>query len=215
MAEKYIYAILFSTPFNTGKFIRLITGFPYNHGGIAFDFEMKKFYSFARRYKSTPFYGGFVMESLLRYKHGKNIATAAVYKIPVSEEQFESAKNRVSQMQRENEDYLYNFASAFFFPLEHWVEIEKAYTCMEFVLSMLKTYADVPELKAKEFYSIEEFYGLMEPYKCFEGSVKPFLRNADWEEDKFPQKYGFFKGIAKTLGVFWELGRRYFTKKHL
>ena len=90
--KRFFYVALLVTPFGTGTLIRTVTGFPYNHMGISFSPEMKNFYSFARYYKKQPFYAGFVKESVLRYNNNGKIAKIKVCAVPVTEENYQKAK---------------------------------------------------------------------------------------------------------------------------
>ncbi len=207
---KYIYVGILSSPFKMGKFIRAVTGFPYNHSVISFEEDIKTSYSFARRYKDFPFYGGFIKESILRYSDkGK----AAIYKIPVSEEQYAAIKAKVEELFSDKEEHIYNLISAAFFVFGKTVSIKNAHTCTEFVLSMLKKYSDISVLKTKDFCSIKEFYTLLEPYKIYEGSTEPLQQNASWEGDSFLEEIGFFEGAGKTLKMAFELLKRITDKK--
>jgi hypothetical protein len=76
MQTQYVYIVFSSTPYRIGKFIRRLTREAYNHVSIALDPDLTKMYGFARRYYRTPFYGGFVRESLSRY-HQVNLVPVA------------------------------------------------------------------------------------------------------------------------------------------
>ncbi len=212
MEQKHIYVALLSTPFRVGAFIRLMTGCEYNHGAISLSSEMKYFYSFARKHKSTPFYGCFVKESVLRYEQRGKIAKIKVFAVPVTEEQYAEAQKRIEHLEANAGDYIYNYLSAIFFVLAHGVKVEKAYTCVEFVLSMLKNYSDIPEFKSGDFHSIQDIDRILSPYKFYEGSAAPLLEKGSWEGDSFIVDHGFFHGLLKTLGVFAALCKRYFKK---
>ena len=81
--SNYIYVVFSSTPYKIGKTIRMLTGEKYNHVSISLDAELTQMYSFARRYYKTPFYGGFVKESLSRYQLNQNKATIKICKMGV------------------------------------------------------------------------------------------------------------------------------------
>ena len=65
--SKSIYVIFLQTPFKIGKLIRFVTNYKYNHTSISFSENADVLYSFARYNKNSPFVGGFVEESPLRY----------------------------------------------------------------------------------------------------------------------------------------------------
>ena len=149
--KRFLYVLFLLTPFGTGKLIRTVTGFPYNHTGLAFSSEIKYFYSFARYHKKAPFYAGFTKESVLRYNNKGKIAKIKVCALPVSEENYQGAKKHLDNIKAHADEYIYNMISATTFPFRKSVPIKKSYTCIEFVLSMLKKYSDIPELKEEKF----------------------------------------------------------------
>lgn len=196
--QRFIYAVFFQTPMKMGKFIRFVTGFPYNHTAISLSPKMKFFYSFSRHYKNAPFYGGFTKESVLRYSKKGEPARIKICAVPVSEENYQKAKKRLEFFANHSEEHIYNMISAACFPFKTRVKIKHSYTCVEFVLSMLKKYSEIPEIKNKKFCSIKELSELLEGYKIYEGSTEKFLKNAGWEGDTFPEEKGKWFYWKKT-----------------
>lgn len=211
--KRFLYVLFLLTPFGTGKLIRTVTGFPYNHTGIAFSSEMKYFYSFARYYKKMPFYAGFTKESVLRYNNNGKIAKLKICAVPVSEENYQKAKKHLDDIKEHSEEYIYNFISAAAFPFRKKVAIKKSYICIEFVLSMLRKYSDVQELKEDKYISIKEFCEILDPFTVYEGSIEKFFEGANWEGDAFLEEksvFSFWKGAFKNNS---ELFRRFIKKE--
>ena len=190
--KRFLYVLFLLTPFGTGKLIRTVTGYPYNHTGISFSPELKYFYSFARYYRKTPFYAGFTRESVLRYDQNGKIAKIKICAVPVSEENYQNAKKQIEDIKSNADEHIYNFISAAAFPFRKTVKVKKSYTCVEFVLSMVRKYSDIPELKEEKFLSIEDFCEMLDSYKIYEGSIEKFFDGADWEEDSFTEKKSTF-----------------------
>ena len=210
--KKAIFVVFSKTTLGMGKFIRLITGFPYNHAGISLSPEIGKMYSFCRRYKSAPFYGGFVEESPLRFKGKAKTAEIMICRIPLPEEKFAAAKSRLEVLSENREDYIYNMISAAIFPLGKTLKIEKSFTCAEFVLCFLKEFSEIPEIKNKNFCSIRELCEILSPFKIYECSAEKFLTEAKWGNDTFLEKKspGFY--LYKTAKTNAELLKRFITK---
>ncbi len=196
--KRFIYVIFFSTPYKTGKFISKVTGFRYNHTAISLSPEMKFFYSFSRHYKNAPFYGGFTKESVLRYRHKGETAFIKICAVPVSEENYQGVKKRLEFFANHSEEHVYNMISAACFPFRTRVRIKSSFTCVEFVLSMLRRYSDIQVLKNKKFCSIKELSELLESCKIYEGSAEKFLKNTGWEGDTFPEEKGKWFYWKKT-----------------
>ncbi|MBQ8594634.1 MAG: hypothetical protein IJ406_01560 [Oscillospiraceae bacterium] len=196
--KRFFYVAFLSTPYKMGEFIRKMTGFPYNHTAISLSSKMKYLYSFSRHYKNAPFYGGFTKESVLRYRKKDIFARIKICAVPVSEENYQKAKKRLEFFANHSEEYIYNMISAACFPFKTRVKIKNSFTCVEFVLSMLEKYAEIPVLKNKKFCSIKELSALLEDYKIYEGSTEKFIENACWEGDTFPQEKGKWFYWKKT-----------------
>lgn len=211
--RKYIFVVFEKTTLGMGKFIRAVTGFPYNHAGISFSEDIGTIYSFSRKYKKAPFYGGFVAESPLRLKNGKRTGKIKICAIPLKKKDFSEAENYIAEMFEEREKYIYNMISAALFPFGIRAEIKNSFTCAEFVLSMLKNFTDIKFREKKDFYSIKELSEVLEPYKIYEGSGEKFLSGAAWGKDSFSEDKSFFFLLGKTIGNNAELLKR-FIKKH-
>ena len=196
--KRFFYVAFLSTPYKMGEFIRKMTGFPYNHTAISLSPKMKYLYSFSRHYKNAPFYGGFTKESVLRYRKKDNFAKIKICAVPISEENYQKAKKRLEFFANHSEEHIYNMISAACFPFKTRVRIKHSYTCVEFVLSMLEKYAEIPVLKNKKFCSIKELSAILEDYKIYEGSAEKFIENACWEGDTFPQEKGKWFYWKKT-----------------
>lgn len=210
--QRFFYVALLLTPFNTGKFIRMVTGYKYNHAAISLSPDMKMLYSFSRHYKDAPFYAGFTKESILRYKHNGEIAFMQICAVPVSEEQYQGAKKHFEYLEKHSEEQIYNLISAACFPFRKRIKIKNSYTCVEFVLSMLKKYTDISVLKTKEYCSIKELAEILSEYKIYEGSAEMYLENAGWEDDTFCIEKGKDFYIKNTVKNNAELIKRFFKK---
>ena len=181
-----------------GKFIRKMTGFPYNHTAISLSPKMKYLYSFSRHYKNAPFYGGFTKESFLRYHNKGETALIKICAVPVSEENYQGAKKALLFFENHSEEYIYNMISAACFPFKTRVRIKQSFTCVEFVLSMLQKYSDIQVIKNKKFCSLRELSELLKGFEIYEGSAEKFLKNTGWEGDTFPEEKGKAFYIRKT-----------------
>ncbi|MBR3953200.1 MAG: hypothetical protein IKJ82_06305 [Oscillospiraceae bacterium] len=211
--QRFLYVVFLSTPFRIGRMIRAITGYPYNHTALSLSPEMKYLYSFSRHYKNAPFYGGFTKESILRCHHGGNFAMMKICAVPIGEEEYQSAKKAIERLEKYREENIYNMISAACFPFKKSVRIKKSFTCAEFVLSMLKKYADIPVLKGKDFCSIKELSAVLDIYKIYEGSSEKFLENADWCGDTFPEEKGRWFYWKKTFSNNSKLAYRFVRRK--
>lgn len=167
MEQKYIYVVFASTPYKIGRMIRKITGETYNHACIALDSNLEQMYGFARRYYRTPFYGGFVKESVSRYHINGRSADIRVCRFPITPEQSSTLESHLKEMLRRQDTYLYNHLSALTLPFRRRVSIRDAYICVDFVVDILHS-VGIP-LDAKTNYSVGELEALLRPYTVYTG----------------------------------------------
>ena len=167
MEQTYLYVVFSSTPNKMGAMIRRITGTPYNHVSIALDENLSQMYSFARRFYHTPFYGGFVKESVSRYHINGKTADIRVCRIPITSDQSSTLDALLKEMLSRQDTYLYNHLSALTVPFRRRVSIQDAYICVDFVVDILHS-VGIP-LDAKTNYSVGELEALLRPYAVYTG----------------------------------------------
>lgn len=163
----HLYIVFSSTPNKMGTFIRAFTGGQYNHVSIALDESLSQMYSFARRYYHTPFYGGFVKESISRYHINGRCAHIRICKLPVTDAQHRIMQAHLADMLKRQDRYLYNHLSALTVPLRRRVKIRDAYICVDFVVQLLHA-AAIPLTPGKD-YSVDELEQLLRPYAVYTG----------------------------------------------
>lgn len=212
---RYIYIVFSSTQGKMGKMIRLVTDYPYNHVSLALDEKLQTFYSFARHYKNTPLYGGFIEESSLRYTDENQPAILKICKIPVSEEEFSQLKNKIDEMKRREKQYVYNTLSAVSSAFHHKITIRNAYTCVEFVADLLVRCGIEVGLNPYRFTTIEAFDKLLADKVIFEGRAcdLPCISASDWGNDLFCERQTYAFYIAGTTKNFSRLIYRLVRRK--
>lgn len=167
MKEQFLYIVFSSTPCRMGAFIRRCTSNDFNHVSIGLDRTLEPLYSFARRYYHTPFYGGFVRETLSRYCIHGQAATVRVFRLPVTQDQASALDRKFAQMLLHQDTYLYNYLSALAVPLKKTVPLSNAYTCIEFCVYILHSIG-LP-LMPGSFYSLRDLETLLHPYELYTG----------------------------------------------
>ena len=163
----YVYIVLSATPYRMGRWIRRATGEAYNHVSIATEESLTTLYSFARRYYRTPFHGGFVTETPDRYHHKGLSSHIRLYRLPVARHRYRKLLDELEQMQSHSSHYLYNHLSVLAAPAHKKVAVKDAYTCAEFVVSILSSlgYGFDPE----QYYSVGDIARPLEDYCIYEG----------------------------------------------
>lgn len=170
--ELFIYILFSSTPSRFGRMIRYASGTRFNHVSVAFDEDLRKLYSFGRRRNSIPINAGLVQEYPERFSLKKvDYVGIKIYRIPISKQQMRLGKKRIRQIM--NDDcYLYNLYSVLFYPIFKGFYTYKAYTCVEFVIHLLRVLQiDVPTDKPGYKYLPDELEHILKAECLYEGNL--------------------------------------------
>lgn len=202
-----LYIILSATPLKMGKFIRKVTKYQYNHVSISIDNELKEFYSFARHHKNTPFYGGFIKESSLRYKD----SVVNIYRIEISNKNYNKLKKHFNSLWKDKNNYVYNMYSAGLYIVKKKVKLKKAYTCIEIVTNILENYTKI-EIDNNKFYQVKDIEKLLKDKNFYKGNLT-IDKNQTWNEDKYLEKQNLKENIKKTIYNNLKLSKMLFERK--
>lgn len=190
MSEKSIYILLTRTSSILSRVIHRMTRAAYTHAALVMDEDFKEIYSFTRRDPRYILPAGLARENLRKglYRARKD-PPCRVYRLRVTEEEYERIRRRVQAMYAERENYHYNYlgVAANYFGRQH--SSPKRYFCSEFVATMVKTggheTAVVPaRMRPMDFTRMPE----LEP--VYQGSIRGLRRrvalqrakrNAIWE----------------------------------
>jgi hypothetical protein len=212
--QRYLYVILSSTKTKIGYLIKKLSKTTYSHTSLSLDREMREMYSFARYYKSTPFYGGFIHETPVRFSLGKpEPIHIKVFRLPVPREQYAGIQRRLQEMGEE--PYLYNLFSAIFQSMGKGFDTEKAYTCSEFVARMLREekLAEIPMEDARCLP--RDFESILAEYLYYEGDLWEYLGRMPENDDEFMTKLGYWRAMRETLRLMAILIRRKAVSRRL
>lgn len=199
--QYYVYIMLSQTQTGFARAIRRVTGNTYSHSSIAFDEELKHLYGFARFKYKVPVVAGLVREYPERFALNKvDNVPVVIYRIPVTKEQYMIGANRVRDVIQDPEKYLYNLYAALTYPVFKGFETYKAYTCSEFVVSVL-TLMGVPLHISEPAYKYtpEQLMEVLSDYEMiFEGNL---LDYADTSEHRpaFFETPNYLKAGIETI----------------
>ena len=208
--QKYLYVLFSATPYRMGRFIRAVTGDPYNHVAIATEEDLSNLYAFARRYYRTPFYGGFVAEHPCRYRHKGITADTRLYRIPLTTRQWDKLQDTLSTMRAQADRYLYNHLSALLAPLHIKVRVRKAFTCAEFAVSVLSSLGF--DFNPRHFYTIGDISDRLESYHFYSGVFPVVSEDDSAFFSPHPVAHPIMASTRDILRLFWRrhLQSRYF-----
>lgn len=210
--ERCIYLVFSSTTNAMGRMIRSVTHYEYNHVSVSLSPTLSPMYSFARHYKDTPLYGGFVNEDAQRFSGdaGHDAARVTVCAVPVNDRQLRRAKQYIDKIKRQREQYIYNTVSAVTFPLGFEVRIGRAMTCIEFAIEVLHRAAAPDSSRIPSFCTIRALEELYSPYAIYTG---PFpSADVDADSDYFERHSPAYRA-SRTLGNFGKLFCRMLSRR--
>lgn len=140
MNKRSVYILLTDTGTWFSRMIKLYTKAPYNHASISLDENLEEMYSFGRRVYFNPLSGGFVKEGIDRgvYLYKKN-TKCILYKMVVSDDQYNEILKRIAQFKYFKEQYRYNLLGVMGIAVNKRIIRKNAYTCSQFVAFVLAT----------------------------------------------------------------------------
>ena len=196
---KAIYLMISQTGTKFAKTIRKIGKQQYNHSSISFDADLRRTYGFARPQHNAVLMGRLVRESLERYTLGKDEPVEiVVFKIPVTEEQYQWVKNEIS-IRYNNPDYMYNLLSVLTYPIIKGYSVENMFTCIEFVAYIMKHLGymqDKPGCK----YTPDDLLTYFEDNIVYKGDIRKIMTYNPKNKSYFaPMSMKVFMGNTKSL----------------
>ncbi len=136
--KKNIYIMISQTGTSCSKIFQLFTRAPYNHASIALDENLNSLYSFARQNLYIPLIAGFVKEDInegIYRVHDDTICQ--IYRMSISEEQYLTLQESISEFEKNTDMYSYNFAGLV--PMLFNIPYHRRYhyVCSQFVAYLL------------------------------------------------------------------------------
>jgi len=204
--DNAVYIVFSATPTGMGRLIRAATCHRYNHVSLSLSRDMEKMYSFARYHRTIPLYGGFVVESILRYSSFAGQSRVKVCRLSVDEPRLTYLRNYMERLWQEREEYLYNTPGALVSLLHCPLPIPKTHTCITFVHDIITRFRLAEGIPAR-CPSISRLEQLLEDYVVYEGPV-PAAEGSDWGEDDFAQATTHRYAFYSTARHFGRLAKR-------
>lgn len=177
--QKEIFIVLTQSGTWMARLLRKITHTEYNHSSISFDEGLASMYSFGRRYKYYPFWGGLVQETPTTGVFGRFPNTKAlVLGIGVSEAKYEALKQYVAEMYKRHKKYHYNYIGCFFAWFNRGWTRKKHFYCSEFVKDLFIKFELAAESlfpRATRPYDLKKIFSRDE---IFRGKLLDYVRDA-------------------------------------
>jgi hypothetical protein len=205
---KNVYVILSVTPTLMGKIVRLFTRSSFNHSSISLTEDWNEMYSFARYRASNPLVGGFVKEFPQRLSLGKDRNVyIEVYKIPVSDKQFDEIERFIYNIKNDEEENIYNFRAAINILFGCKSNTYKAYTCSDFVAKSLMIGDIISQGQTSQNIIPDDIRKLIVKYICFRGCLNNYspVNGVLFNTEDFFIKTNLINEIARTYRHFYSM----------
>lgn len=187
MLEKKGYILLTNTGSFLTKLIKLYTKKPYNHASIAFDSDLSEVYSFGRKTARNPFIGGFVRENV---KTGLfKDAECAIYSFTATNKEIRKMKYYLQEIEKNKQQYRYNFLGLFGFILNKPIRRKKAFFCSQFVAAVLMKSNTIHFEKPLSLISPSDLQKVANFQLMYEGKLKDYLYDYETEHVLVPYHF--------------------------
>ena len=178
MRDKYIYILLTDTGTWFSRLVKFYTKAPYNHASISLDDNLEELYSFGRKVYYNPLSAGFVKEALNQgvYYYKKN-TKCILYKIAISQQQYEEILRKLDEFKCFPKHYRYNLLGVMGIALGKRIIRENAFTCSQFVASVLATSGIYAFEKYTELITPEDIAKIPQLQFIYEGKLSDYQQD--------------------------------------
>lgn len=174
----YIYLVFSKTGTWLSRGLAMFTHDKYVHTSLSFDEHLNKMYSFGRLYPKNPFVGGFVLESIqsgvYQLNHDNEIK---VYRLHVTQQQYQQLQNLVNDFLTSKEKYRYNFLGLMALRLHIRFIRSHYYFCSQFVSELLMKVGLLDQNTQPEFTRPNDLIEALELEKVYQGYVHMYSVN--------------------------------------
>lgn len=175
MATKKIYIIVMNTPSVVSGIIGKFTHTRYNHVSVSLDAELDRMFSFGRRYRYFPWWGGFVRESPNFGTLGRFPQTEAiVLTLDVDEAAYDEISDQLENMLAHKHDYCYDTLGLLLAIFGKVYKRDKRYYCSAFVRELLVEHGVEDGASFNEIVRPTDFLELPNTREIYRGKLKEF-----------------------------------------
>ncbi len=169
---KSIHIVLTATGTLFSRCIGLYTKERYNHVSLCLDSKIHEFYSFGRKIRWFPLYGGFVIEHTDSgmYKAFGN-TMCAIYRLDIEDHKFDQLEQAVSQFIMNKNMYGYNILGLFGVMMNRPMKRRNKYFCTQFVATMLYENGIFDFGKDMSLVTPQDFYEIPDLIPVYEGKL--------------------------------------------
>ncbi len=170
MEKRYVYIIQMHTGTLPARFVKLMTRYSYSHVGICLSEECDRIYTFGRKRLRNFLDAGLVVQKPSdRFFEVFHRTRCRIFKLEVSDRQYNRLRNNLEQMLSRSEDYKYDFLGAFLRYFKIRVSFERRYVCSQFVAEMLENAEIYKFDKMPSFAVPKDFENIADAVEIYKG----------------------------------------------
>ena len=185
LKNKTIYVVLSDSGSIVSKLLRLFTKAKYNHVSLSVREDLSEMYSFGRRWKYWPFYGGYVKET--PYTGVFSVfpkAEIAVLPFAVTDSQYEKIKEYLEEMYAVRRYFTYSWKGIFWAAFHKKCKRKYYYFCSEFVQEILEKFQVVAQGELPEIATPNDFFLQYEKTLSYVGLYRAYtVESAELEKN--------------------------------
>ncbi len=170
-----VYIVLTYTGTILSKLVKLYTHKEFSHVSISLDEKLDEMYSFGRLNPYNPFWGGFVHENKNKGTFKRFYKTKTrIYSIQVNEDQYESLKQLIKDIQDENKrkSYKFNMIGLIAVMFNLRIKRERGFYCAEFVKYCLEE-SNI-ELNLPDIIKPDDFNKILDVSEVYKGQLRDY-----------------------------------------
>lgn len=172
--NKEIYLVLSYTGTLLSRAINRMTYDDYAHVSLCLEGTFNKMYSFGRKYPSNPIFAGLVTEDLFKGVFTNKNSKCLIYKLTITEEQYNKLISELSRFMDEQSKYKYNFLGLITLKLNKAYKRRYHYFCSQFVCELLMNSNITSFDKDPALIRPCELINLDNKSLVYEGTIKDF-----------------------------------------
>ena len=177
--EKAVFIVLSQSGTWISKLLRRITHTEYNHSSLAFNEDLSSMYSFGRRYKYYPFWGGFIRETPTTGVFGRFPDTQiVVLKVNIPEVKYTELEQCIAEMYEQKESYHYNYIGCFLNWFHKGFKRKKHLYCSEFIKELFVRYGVFEEEFFPKVVRPYDFREMFVDGEIYCGKLKDYNKRA-------------------------------------
>ena len=175
--SKTLYVISTQTDTLISKIIKFYTKAPFSHISLSLDEALENMYSFGRKHPPFALPSGFVHENIQTGLFGMlDYVPCQIYRLAVTDEQYEKVKNLVSSFIKIADEYKFNVIGFAPMAFNKKYQREKHFMCSQFVAFVLSKCGIIQFDKDYSLVRPDDIRTRQELALIYEGNLKQYAK---------------------------------------